>query len=121
MKRSKTFYRILVAVLLGLAFAIFVIVLGALLLGCGNTAKPSGSGKASEKFAALPGTEAFNIRQVITADSAGSRTIMWQSDQEEKGAFVEYRVPKTGNAAIQTQQERLNDKFADNGKIYICR
>ena len=116
MKRSKTFYRILVAVLLGLAFAIFVIVLGALLLGCGNTAKPSGSGKASEKFAALPGTEAFNIRQVITADSAGSRTIMWQSETEGKDAFVEYREAKAESAEIRKQQERLNDKFTDNGK-----
>ena len=116
MKQNKTFYKILAAVLLALAFAIFVIVVGALLLGCGNTAKPAGSGKVSETFAVLSGAEAFNIRQVITADGTASRTIMWQSDREEKGAFVEYRAAKTENAAIQTQQEHINDKFADNGK-----
>ena len=37
-QRTKLFYKILVAVLLALAFLVFVMMLGALLLGCGKTA-----------------------------------------------------------------------------------
>lgn len=74
---------------------------------------------------------------MITADSTVSRTIMWQSEPENKDAFVEYRVigkaeapsgaqdtkegqKNTNDAAtkssVSTQKERLNDKFTDNGK-----
>ncbi|MBR4909659.1 MAG: metallophosphoesterase family protein, partial [Acidaminococcaceae bacterium] len=141
MKRSNKFYKILVAVLLALAFLVFVMTLGALLLGCGKTA---------DNFKTFSQEEAFNIRQVITADSATSRTVMWQSETEEKNAFVEYRLVKAEdvkaggakadgtkaegakadrtNASevkadgaatktiINTQKERLNEKFTDNGK-----
>ena len=136
MKRSNKFYKILVAVLLALAFLLFVVALGALLLGCGKTA---------DNFKAFTQADAFNIRQVITADSATSRTVMWQSETEEKDAFVEFRLVKAegvkaggvkadgakadrtnasevkadGAAAktkINTQKERINEKFTDNGK-----
>ena len=36
--------------------------------------------------------DAYNIRQIITADSRTSRTVMWQSQYEEKGTVVEYRL-----------------------------
>lgn len=136
MKKSNNFYKILVAVLLALAFLLFVVALGALLLGCGKTA---------DNFKAFTQADAFNIRQVITADSATSRTVMWQSETEEKDAFVEFRLVKAegvkaggvkadgakadrtnasevkadGAAAktkINTQKERINEKFTDNGK-----
>ena len=131
MKRSNKFYKILVAVLLTLAFFVLAVALGALLLGCGKT---------ENKFAAFTKADAFNIRQVITADSTTSRTIMWHSETEEKDAFVEYRLvkaegvkaggtkaegmkageAKTDDAVAKaktiTQKERLNDKFTDNGK-----
>ena len=136
MKKSNNFYKILVAVLLALAFLLFVVTLGALLLGCGKTA---------DNFKAFTQADAFNIRQVITADSATSRTVMWQSETEEKDAFVEFRLVKAegvkaggvkadgakadrtnasevkadGAAAktkINTQKERINEKFTDNGK-----
>lgn len=136
MKRSNKFYKILVAVLLALAFLLFVVALGALLLGCGKTA---------DNFKAFTQADAFNIRQVITADSATSRTVMWQSETEEKDAFVEFRLVKAegvkaggvkadgakadrtnasevkaDGAATKaksfTQKEWLNEKFTDNGK-----
>ena len=119
MKKSNNFYKILAAVLLALAFLLFVVALGALLLGCGKTA---------DHFKAFTQTDAFNIRQVITADSATSRTVMWQSGTEEKDAFVEYRIAKTDGtkaegAAAQskhfTQKERRNEMFKDNGKTSI--
>ncbi len=117
MKQSKSFYKNLMAVLLTLAFGILALVFGVLF--------------------AFTKADAFNLRQVITADSTVSRTIMWQSEPENKDAFVEYRVvgkaetpsgaqdtkeaqKNTNDAAmkssVSTQKERLNDKFTDNGK-----
>ena len=116
MKQSKSFYKILMIVLLALALSLLALVFGVLLLGCGNGATKSGSGKTVESFTDFTKTDAFNLRQVITADSTVSRTVMWQSDAEEKDAFVEYRVTKAENTAIQTQKEHINDKFTDNGK-----
>ena len=69
----------------------------------------------AQKMASFVSIDAFNIHQVITKDSTTSRTIMWQSDTEEKDAFVEYRKNKMG-AAVQVQKERINDKFTDDGK-----
>ena len=116
MKQSKSFYRFLVAVLLALAFGLLALVFGVFLLGCGNGVVKTGSGKTTESYIAFTKTDAFNLRQVITADSSVSRTVMWQSNAEEKDAFVEYRMIKAENAAIQTQKEHINDKFTDNGK-----
>ena len=118
-QRSKLFYKVLAAVLLALAFLVFAVALGALLLGCGRTA---------DHFKAFTQTDAFNIRQVITADSATSRTVMWQSETEEKDAFVEYRIAKTDGAKAEgaaarvkhfTQKERRNETFKDNGKTSV--
>ena len=116
MKQSKRFYKNLMAVLLALAFGMLALVFGVLFLGCGNGAPKTGSGKTAESFTAFTKADAFNLRQVITADSSVSRTIMWQSEPETKDAFVEYRATKDENAAIQTQKEHINDKFTDNGK-----
>ena len=116
MKQSKSFYKNLMAVLLTLAFGMLALVFGVLFLGCGNGVVKTGSGKTTESYIAFTKTDAFNLRQVITADSSVSRTVMWQSNAEEKDAFVEYRMIKAENAAIQTQKEHINDKFTDNGK-----
>ncbi|MBP5737298.1 MAG: metallophosphoesterase family protein [Acidaminococcaceae bacterium] len=116
MKQSKSFYRILAAVLLALAFGLLALVFGVFLLGCSSGVTKTGSGKTTESYKAFTRADAFNLRQVITADSTVSRTIMWQSGAEEKDAFVEYRVKNDESAAIQTQKEHINDKFADNGK-----
>ncbi len=137
MKQSKSFYKNLMAVLLTLAFGILALVFGVLFLGCGNEAPKTGSGKPEERYISFTKADAFNLRQVITADSTVSRTIMWQSEPENKDAFVEYRVigkaevnsAATNNKPVQnnksdavarsnifTQTERLNDKFTDNGK-----
>ena len=136
MKQSKSFYKNLMAVLLTLAFGILALVFGVLFIGCGNGAPKTGSGKPEERYIAFTKADAFNLRQVITADSSSSRTIMWQSEPENKDAFVEYRVVgkadvssgakdtkpvqnNTNEAAVKsrifTQKERLNDKFTDNG------
>lgn len=130
MKQSKSFYKVLAAVLLALAFGLLAFVFGALLPGCRN-------GTPGENYTAFKKEDAFNLRQAITEDSSSSRTIMWQSEAETKDAFVEYRVigmtdvtsaakdtkevqGNTNDTAtknrIFTQKERLNDKFTDNGK-----
>ena len=137
MKQSKSFYKILMTVLLALSFGLLSLVFGVFLLGCGNFAPKTGSGKTTESYIAFKKADAFNLRQVIVADSDVSRTIMWQSEPEYKDAFVEYRVigkaetrsAATDNKPVQnskndvaaknsifTQKERLNDKFTDNGK-----
>ena len=137
MKQSKSFYKNLMAVLLTLAFGMLALVFGVLFLGCCNGAPKTGSGKLEERYIAFTKADAFNLRQVITADSSSSRTIMWQSEPENKDAFVEYRLvgkaetpsgaqdtkeaqKNTNDAAmkssVSTQKERLNDKFTDNGK-----
>ncbi len=116
MKQSKSFYKILMTVLLALALSLLALVFGVFLLGCGSGVAKTGSGKTAESFNAFTKTDASNVRQVITADSSVSRTVMWQSDAEEKEAFVEYRVAKAENTAIKTQKEHINDKFTDNGK-----
>ena len=137
MKQSKSFYKNLMAVLLTLAFGILAIVFGVLFLGCGNETANTDSGKPEERYISFTKADAFNLRQVITADSTVSRTIMWQSEPENKDAFVEYRVVGKAEApsgaqdtkegqknkndaatksSVSTQKERLNDKFTDNGK-----
>ena len=137
MKQSKSFYKILMTVLLALALGLLTLVFGVLLPGCGKGATKTGSDKTGESYIAFTKADAFNLRQVITADSTVSRTIMWQSEPEYKDAFVEYRVvdkaepdsaakdnkevQKKNNddaakSSIFTQKEHINDKFTDNGK-----
>lgn len=143
MKKSKRFYKILAAALIALALSIFVFMFGALTLGCGNTLKQSDVGKPKENYVSFTKTDAFNVRQVITEDSSTSRTIMWQSEAEEKDAFVEYRkIGKATESSVEsekdktqkvkdgtdakaeadvqteilTAKERIRDQFIDNGK-----
>lgn len=55
--------------------------------------------------------DAMNIRQVITADSTTSRTIMWQSALAEDDAVIEFRLPHTD--AIQSVPAQ-SDAFTDD-------
>ena len=65
----------------------------------------------------IDSVDAMNIRQVITADSATSRTVMWQSARAEEGAVVEYR--RQGEDDIQTAAA-TNESFTDgDASIYI--
>ena len=97
MKQSKSFYKNLMTVLLALAFGILALVFGVLFLGCGNGTAKTDSGKPEERYIAFTKADAFNLRQVITADSSSSRTIMWQSEPEnkrsEKQCFYTKRTP----------------------------
>lgn len=65
--------------------------------------------------------EARNIRQVMTADPAHSRVIMWQSDYAVKEPVLEYRMEgKENGETVPVQAE----KFTDGGKntwIYRAR
>ena len=96
------FYKIIVA-------AVFLV---GILSGCGSVKNMAQD--TLMKVKAFASIDAFNVRQVITKDSATSRTIMWQSLSEEKDAFVEYKSSSHGKTLI--QKERINDKFTDNGK-----
>lgn len=58
--------------------------------------------------------DAFFIRQIITADSSNSRTIMWQSELAEKDAVVEYR--KKGIGDIKSRMA-IDEKFVDDKTI----
>lgn len=69
----------------------------------------------------LDEVEARNIRQVMTADPAHSRVIMWQSDYAVKEPVMEYRMEgKENGETVPVQAE----KFTDGGKntwIYRAR
>ena len=115
MKQGRNFNKIVVAGLNILLLTILLIAFVGVLPGCGNKSKESKADKA-ERYTLLTQRDAFNLRQVITADSTTSRTIMWQSETENKDAFAEYRKVKAEGTTTQTQKERVNDKFTDNGK-----
>ena len=97
--KKHSFYKIIAAA---------VLLIG-LLAGCGKV-----KNLAEDTLTKFKPIDAFNVRQVITQDSATSRTVMWQSKTEEKDAFIEYRAANQNKTL--TQKERINDKFTDNGK-----
>ena len=97
--KKKSFYKICAAAIL----------LIGLVTGCGKI-----KNLAEDTLTKFKPIDAFNVRQVITQDSATGRTIMWQSKTEEKDAFVEYRTANQSKTL--TQKEHINDKFTDNGK-----
>jgi len=55
--------------------------------------------------------DAVAVRQIITKDSAVSRTIMWQSDFPEKAAVVEYRTK--GDASLKSSTA-TDEEFSDD-------
>lgn len=59
----------------------------------------------------LDSSEAFHLRQIITANSSNSRTIMWQSSLSQPDAFIEYRLKNSTN--INTKSVS-NEEFTDN-------
>lgn len=64
-----------------------------------------------EHYIPMSKIDAINIRQIITADSTNSRTIMWQSDITEATAFVEYRVKGTNQIS---SDMTANTEFTDD-------
>jgi uncharacterized lipoprotein YajG len=90
--------------------ALSILCLTILLAGC---SLGGGQGNVDPKYKALTQDEAYNIRQVITADSTTSRTIMWQSKNAEDEAVVEYRLQ--GTQDFLTQQV-TREAFTDNKK-----
>jgi phosphodiesterase/alkaline phosphatase D-like protein len=65
----------------------------------------------------IDSVDALNIHQVITQDSASSRTFMWQSQLEENDAVLEYRIKGSEDALILSAE---NEKFSDdNTTTYI--
>lgn len=68
---------------------------------------------AAAHYELTDSVDAMNIRQVITADSATSRTIMWQSTLAEEDAVVEYRIQ--GETTIHSQPA-TDEKFTDDNK-----
>ena len=115
MKQGGKFYRIAATMLNALLLAVLVSVSAGVLTGCGNTEKEFKADKA-EQYDSFTSGDAFNLRQVITADSTISRTVMWQSETENKDAFVEYRKVNAKGETTQVQKEQINEKFTDNGK-----
>ncbi len=63
-------------------------------------------------YLSMEETEAFAIRQVITKESATSRTIMWQSELEENDAIVEYKIKNLSEIKSVVVS---NKKFTDDG------
>lgn len=59
----------------------------------------------------LTAAEAYQLRQIITANSSNSRTFIWQSDLSQPEAFLEYRLK--GNNALQ-KLSASNEEFSDN-------
>ena len=69
------------------------------------------SKNAAGAYSSMGKNEAMYIRQIITADSGKSRTIMWQSEGTENGAFVEYRVK---GAEQISSASATNEQFTDD-------
>lgn len=67
---------------------------------------------AAAHYEMTDSVDAMNIRQVITADSTTSRTIMWQSAFAEEDAVVEYRIKDADD--IQSLAA-TNKAFTDDG------
>ena len=104
----KKILKILVPLLLILAVSAYAFIPGvqSLPLQAFNYAKnPAGS------YLPMSKTEAMHIRQIIAADNAKSRTIMWQSEVTENGAFVEYRVKGTEQIS---SESATNEQFTDD-------
>lgn len=72
---------------------------------------------AAMHYAPISTVDASNIRQVITQDSATSRTIMWQSQFSENKAVVEYRRKDSEDIlAVPASNEEFTD---DDTTTYI--
>ena len=69
------------------------------------------------KYEIFKNNEAQYVRQIITKDSATSRTIMWQSDISEKDAAVEIRKKGSTDSSkvISSEKEFVENKV----KMYI--
>lgn len=99
----------------------FIQIAGAAIVGAaGLTAflpgLPSLFRRASDAaYARLDAGEDLHIRQLITADSENSRTIMWQSEQAQEDAVVEYRVK--GAAEVESCAAG-NERFTDHQVTY---
>ena len=84
-----------------------------LLLGGIFMAKGTLYRKAANSMRSLAGEiDARFLRQLITKDSAHSRTIMWQADNVLRDPGIEYRLKGQGNAYRIAARE---DFFADDG------
>ena len=69
---------------------------------------------ADKNFAAA--NEVTHLRQVITADSSTSRTIMWQADEALKEPLAEYR---TDEGEIKTAAAEAADFTVDGRRVYV--
>lgn len=117
MRRSGLFYKVLAVGLISLALTAMIMAFVMVLAGCG--ASGSAGGKAAKTYVSFAPNEMFNLRQVITADSSTTRTIMWQSEKEEQGALVEYRPLGRDGKPVQpetllSQLAQSNDRFTDD-------
>ena len=67
---------------------------------------------SGQKIKPLLDSESRYIRQIVAQDNSTSRTIMWQSDNSESDAIIEYRLAGSEN----TQTIGATDKvFTDDG------
>lgn len=69
-------------------------------------------------YVPLGDMDALFIRQMITADSSNSRTIMWQSEFAQKDAVVEYRRKGIGDIKSSITAE---EKFIDDNRTTYIR
>ena len=69
---------------------------------------------ADKNFAAAD--EVTHLRQMITADSSTSRTIMWQADEALKEPLAEYR---TDGGEIKTAAAEAADFTVDGRNVYV--
>lgn len=54
-------------------------------------------------------SNAYNVRQMITADAAHSRIIMWQSDDHAEHPVLEYRLPSGEIQTIKARDVSFSD------------
>ncbi len=73
--------------------------------------------KAVKSLTCDTSLDAEHIRQIITADSTTSRTVMWNSDDEQGGAQVAVRASGADECEL---IDTVSERFTDDGQsIYI--
>lgn len=70
--------------------------------------------QSTKHLARAAGIEADYLRQIITADSQSSRTIMWQSESPIDGIHVEYRKKGDSPDSLEKVMPQ-SEEFTDDG------
>ena len=89
-----------------------------LTVGCAPPKSPAPVKKAVRALTGDTSLAAKYLRQIITADSRASRTVMWQSDEPQEAAEIVWRAPdraQENDAAIFSAPAK-SERYTDDGQ-----